>query len=223
MARAAGRTFRGFGRPIEKRLTVCSYLSVRLEGGRTKGDWVRGNIKRLALPLLAVIVLVAAGTAGGASRAGTLVFAGASDPTYLDPALVSDGESFRVTKQIFEGLVDFAPGTTRIVPALATSWKVSKDGRSYTFNLRGGVRFHDGTAFNAAAVCANFNRWYNFSGPFQDASATYYYQSIFAGFRRNEVQGLGRPLYQSCRAAGGLKAIVRLARRNGPFLPSLVL
>jgi peptide/nickel transport system substrate-binding protein len=77
-------------------------LGVRLEGRcGTKGDWVRGYIKRLALPLVAVIVLVAAGTAGGASRAGTLVFAGASDPTYLDPALVSDGESFRVTNQIF--------------------------------------------------------------------------------------------------------------------------
>ena len=48
------------------------------------------------------------------------------------------------------------------------------------------MKFHDGTPFNAAAVCANFNRWYNFSGPFQDASATYYYQAIFGGFRSNE-------------------------------------
>jgi len=187
---------------------------------------LRGKLKLVGMAGLVMTCLLVVGVAAASQRASapdTLLYAGASDPTYLDPALVSDGESFRVTKQIFEGLVDFAPGTTRIVPALATSWKVSKDGRSYTFNLRGGVRFHDGTAFNAAAVCANFNRWYNFSGPFQDASATYYYQSIFAGFRRNEVQGLGRPLYQSCRAAGGLKAVVRLARRNGPFLPSLVL
>jgi peptide/nickel transport system substrate-binding protein len=181
----------------------------------------------MAAVLLASMLVAGLASAGTRSSSGaaadTLLYAGAADPTYLDPALVSDGESFRVTKQIFEGLVDFAPGTTRIVPSLARSWSVSRNGLSYTFNLRGGVRFHDGTAFNAAAVCANFNRWYNFSGPFQDASATYYYQSIFGGFRRNEVQGLDAPLYRSCRAAGPLRAIVTLRRRNGPFLPSLVL
>ena len=183
--------------------------------------------------MLAALVgtLVVAGAAGARfgpdalnqTSGDTLIYAGAADPTYLDPALVSDGESFRVTKQIFESLVDFAPGTTRLVPALAKSWSVAKDGRTYTFNLRGGVKFHDGTAFNAAAVCANFNRWYNFSGPFQDASATYYYQAIFSGFRRNENATLGKPLYQSCRAAGPLKAVVKLTRKNGPFVPSLVL
>jgi len=57
---------------------------------------------RLAFALVAFAALVAAGTAGGAQKAGaTFIIAGASDPTYLDPALVSDGESFRVTEQIF--------------------------------------------------------------------------------------------------------------------------
>jgi peptide/nickel transport system substrate-binding protein len=190
------------------------------------------GIKLLSMAgaVVACLLVAGAATAGSRSEASpsasapsTLIYAGASDPTYLDPALVSDGESFRVTKQIYESLVDFAPGTTRLVPALATSWSVAKDGRTYTFNLRGGVRFHDGTAFNAAAVCANFNRWYNFSGPFQDASATYYYQAIFSGFRRNENATLGKPLYQSCRAAGPLKAVIKLTRKNGPFVPSLVL
>jgi peptide/nickel transport system substrate-binding protein len=192
---------------------------------------VRRRRKLRFVTLVGVILAstVVAGLASAGVRSssgaapGTLLYAGAADPTYLDPILVSDGESFRVTKQIFEGLVDFRPGTTRIVPSLATSWSVSTNGLSYTFNLRRGVRFHDGTRFNAAAVCANFNRWYNFTGPFQDASATYYYQQIFYGFRRNEVQGLGTPLYRSCRAAGQYRAIVTLRRRNGPFLPSLVL
>src|SRR5947208_7045396 len=110
-------------------------------------------MKRLALPLAALLVLVVAGTAGGASRAGTLVFAGASDPTYLDPALVSDGESFRVTEQIYEGLVALKPGTTKIIPKLATKWKLGGAGRVWTFSLRHGVKFHDGTPFNAKAVC----------------------------------------------------------------------
>src|SRR5438874_1713388 len=118
---------------------------------------------RLAFLLVAVAALVAVGAAGGASKAGpTFVIAGASDPTYLDPALVSDGESFRVTKQIFEGLVDLRPGTTTVVPKLATSWNVDRSRRVWSFNLRRGVKFHDGTTFNAAAVCYNFDRWYNF-------------------------------------------------------------
>src|SRR6476469_5134975 len=105
-----------------------------------------------------------------AAATGTMIYAGAADPTYLDPAVVSDGESFRVTKQIFEGLVDLKPGTTTVIPRLAKSWSVGKNGKVWTFNLRNGIKFHDGTPFNAAAVCANFSRWYNFSGPFQDAS-----------------------------------------------------
>jgi len=129
-------------------------------------------------------VLVVASTAGGASKSGTLVFSGAADPTYLDPALVSDGESFRVTEQMFEGLVRLKPGTTKIIPALATKWKLSGGGKVWTFTLRKGVKFHDGTPWNAAAACYNFNRWYNWTGPFQDPSATFYYQATYGVSRR---------------------------------------
>src|SRR5437667_12108373 len=116
---------------------------------------------RLAFVLVAIAALAAVGTAGGASKAGgTFVIAGASDPTYLDPALVSDGESFRVTEQIYEGLVALKPGTTKIIPKLATKWKLAGAGKVWTFSLRHGVKFHDGTPFNAKAVCFNFNRWY---------------------------------------------------------------
>ena len=182
---------------------------------------MRGIAVKIALLLAACLVTL--GVAGSGSGRGTLVFGGSADPTYLDPALVSDGESFRVTEQIYEGLVQLVPGKTTIKPELARSWKISKDGKTYTFFLRRGVKFHDGTPFNAAAVCANFNRWFNFRGPFQDASATFYYQSIFTGFRRNESKDLGKPLYRSCRARGAATAIIRLTRTNGPFLPSLSL
>ncbi|MFP3468423.1 ABC transporter substrate-binding protein, partial [Leifsonia sp. SIMBA_070] len=46
-------------------------------------------------------------------------------------------------------------------PLLAESWSQSEDGRTYTFKLRRGVTFHDGQPFNAEAVCANFDRWFN--------------------------------------------------------------
>src|SRR5205823_5494595 len=88
------------------------------------------------------------------------------------PARRRDRGSFMVTEQIFEGLVRLKPGTTKIVPALATSWKLT-GGKTWTFNLRKGVKFQDGTPWNAAAACYNFNRWYNWTGAFQDPSATF--------------------------------------------------
>jgi peptide/nickel transport system substrate-binding protein len=178
--------------------------------------------KRGFAALVAASSLIVLGAAGAASNV-TFIYAGASDPTYLDPALVSDGESFRIARQIFESLVALKPGTTQVVPELATKWRVGRDGKTWTFNLRRGVKFHDGSAFNSAAVCANFNRWFNWTGPFQDASASYYYRQIFGGFKKNESAGLGPPLYKSCRSAGRYVAIVRLNRRSGPFVPSLVL
>jgi peptide/nickel transport system substrate-binding protein len=184
---------------------------------------------RAKLLLLAVVGAVCAlvptanASHNGGAATSTLIFAGAADPTYLDPAIVSDGESFRVTKQIFEGLVDLKPGSTTVIPKLATAWKVDKSRKVWTFTLRKGVKFHDGTSFNAAAVCFNFNRWFNFSGPFQDPGATFYYQSIFTGFKHNESSTLGPPLYKSCKAKGSYTAIVTLTKPNGPFIPSLAL
>jgi peptide/nickel transport system substrate-binding protein len=103
-----------------------------------------------------------AGGGDGGESGGTLVFAGASDPVVIDGALVSDGESIRVVTQIFETLIGLKPGTTELEPALATKWELSSDAKTYTFTLRDGVKFHDGTDFNAEAVCFNFDRWYNF-------------------------------------------------------------
>ena len=77
------------------------------------------------------------------------------------------------------------------------------------------MRFHDGTPFNAAAVCANFNRWYNFRGAQANPSASYYYNAIFKGFRTKDR---GKALYRSCTANGQYVAVVRLTRTYGPFL-----
>src|SRR5207302_8871854 len=130
--------------------------------GALKGANVRGKGVRLGLLFgICALALVLSGSVGARTShpaaTGTLVFAGAADPTYLDPALVSDGDSFRVTEQIFEGLVRLKPGTTAIIPALAVKWKL-QGGKIWTFWLRKGVKFHDGTPWNAAAACYNFNR-----------------------------------------------------------------
>jgi len=178
---------------------------------------------KLVVALVAFAAFVAVGTAGGASRAlPTFVIAGAADPTYLDPALVSDGESFRVTEQIFESLVSLKPGSTIVRPGLATSWN-SKNGKDWTFNLRHNVKFQDNTPFNASAVCANFNRQYNFRGPFQDSTANYYWQAVFYGYKHNDSSSLSKSLYKGCTAKGKYTAVIHLSTKSSSFLSALVI
>lgn len=88
-----------------------------------------------------------------------LIFGRGADSVDLDPSLVTDGESLRVTKNIFDTLLDYADDSMIVQPALAEDWKISDDGLKYTFHLRKGVKFHDGTDFNAEAVKFNFDRW----------------------------------------------------------------
>ena len=186
------------------------------------------SARRLSvLGILAVcLALAAVGCGGGDDEGGggggdTLVFAGAADPVALDPALVSDGESIRVATQIFETLIGLKPGTTELAPMLATSWNVSPDAKTYTFKLRDGVKFHDGTDFNAEAVCFNFDRWYNFKGPLQSASASYYWQSFFGGYKNNESEDLSPSLYKSCTAQDELTAVIKITKPSASLLGAL--
>src|SRR5689334_19750024 len=82
---------------------------------------------------------------------GALVVAQAADALTLDPARATDSESIEVNELIYEGLVGWRPGTTDIEPRLATSWQVSPDGKTWTFHLREGVKFHDGSPLDAQA------------------------------------------------------------------------
>ncbi len=95
---------------------------------------------------------------GGGSTDGTFTFGAAGAPEVFDPFYASDGETFRVTRQIFEGLVEVKEGGSEIGPGLATEWEPSADGTTWTFTLRDGVKFTDGETFDAEAVCANFER-----------------------------------------------------------------
>ncbi len=158
---------------------------------------------------------------GGASGEvdSTFVFAASSDPASLDPAFASDGESFRVSRQIFEGLVGVEPGTADPAPLLAESWETSEDGLSYTFALKEGVTFHDGTEFNGEAVCFNFDRWYNFTGLAQAPSVSYYYNNLFRGF----ADSADAAVYESCEVNGDLEATVTLAKPFAGFIPALSL
>ncbi|MFC6285236.1 ABC transporter substrate-binding protein [Nocardioides sp. GCM10027113] len=161
------------------------------------------------------------GEGGSGESGGTFVFAGAAEPELLDPAFASDGESFRVARQIFEGLVGTEPGTADPAPLLAESWEVSEDGLTYDFQLRSGVKFHDGTDFDAEAVCFNFDRWYNFPEGVQSDDFAYYYGKLFRGYATGPKAGEG--IYESCTTDGDDKVTVELNKPFAGFIAALSL
>ena len=113
----------------------------------------------LALLLLTVACLTASANAGGSAAAGgTFVLTNLSDPDPIDPALVSHTMSRTFVRNVYEALVYYRLGTTKIQPTLARGWKRSPNGLAYTFTLRQGVKFHDGSAFDSADVVASIRR-----------------------------------------------------------------
>ena len=96
----------------------------------------------------------------------TLIWGRGGDSVMLDLAQATDGESIKAGIQIFENLVKFGNNSMDVEPQLAESWDVSDDGLIWTFHLRKGVKFHDGTDFNATAVYNSFARIIDKDHPF---------------------------------------------------------
>jgi len=113
------------------------------------------------LALLTLILALGVAAPAVAQPAGTLVVGLVAEPVNLDPAQVTDLNSNRVGRRIAETLVTFPEESTQIVPGLAESWVVSKDGLRYAFKLRKGVSFHDGTPLDAEAVKFSIDRQIN--------------------------------------------------------------
>lgn len=108
----------------------------------------------LALMMLAIVAPPGSVTAQGVPlRVGL-----PSIPTVLDPATALDGPVPLIARQVFDTLVQYRDGSSDVEPALATSWNVSKDGLSWTFRLREGVRFHDGTPLTSRQVAESLDR-----------------------------------------------------------------
>jgi peptide/nickel transport system substrate-binding protein len=87
---------------------------------------------------------------------------------------------------IFEGLVEYEAGSVLIQPCLATSWEASADGTEIVFNLRKGVKFHDGTDFNADAVVFSFARQYDTTHPYNQYGEWAYWGYMFGDVDRME-------------------------------------
>jgi len=105
----------------------------------------------------AVIATLACGGASGTDRRTLVDSRDQYDPRSLDPALSTDVPTGRAVGYLFDGLTRFTPDA-RVEPALAERWEVSPDGLTYTFHLRRGVLFHDGTPFTARHVATSWQR-----------------------------------------------------------------
>jgi peptide/nickel transport system substrate-binding protein len=140
------------------------------------------------LALLAVILGVGVVPAPAAAQpAGTLVVGLVAEPVNLDPAQVTDLNSNRVGRRIVETLVTFPDESTQVVAGLAESWTVAKDGLRYTFKLRKGISFHDGTPLNAEAVKFSIERQIDPAHPFNKLGKYPFANYFFGNVKAVEV------------------------------------
>ncbi len=177
---------------------------------------MRRIIRLPGLVLLTLLLL-----AGPVLAQSTFIFGGQGEPVDLNPAIITDSISSRITRQIYEGLTKYKGATTEVIPALAEKWQVSPDGTVWTFTLRKNVKFHDGTPFDAAAVVWNFE-WHRFSAQPQHemltkAGRTFeYYGAQFGGFD-------DKSLITKVEAVNPSTVRFTLKNPQGPFLANLAM
>ncbi len=135
-------------------------------------------MKRQLLGAAAALALVLG--AASAADAKTLVYCSEGSPENFNPQINTTGTSLDTAVPVFNKLVEFKPGTTEVMPALAETWEVSDDGLTYTFHLRKGVYFHargdfsPTRDFNADDVIATFNRMWKADDPYAKVSGGAY-------------------------------------------------
>lgn len=151
----------------------------------------------------------------------TFVYCSEGSPSAFNPQITADGTSNNAAGQtIYDRLVGFEIGQTKIIPGLAESWSISKDGKSYIFKLRKGVKFHR-TAyftptrnFNADDVLFSFNRMRDVKHPFNKVSGgTYEYF---------EAMEMGK-LITDIAKKDEFTVEIKLARPESPFLANMAM
>src|SRR4030042_5537325 len=168
--------------------------------------------------ILTLLVVVSA-FAQTPKKGGTLVYGRGGDSVGLDPAYETDGNSFMICDNILEALVFYKDESTALEPGLATSWEISPDGLTYTFKLRKGVKFHDGTAFNANAVVFSIgrmmkNRNVKFFGKSWDIPKQERPPEYWVSMEMDDTVG-------SIEATGEYTCVFKLKRVQEPFITNM--
>ncbi len=174
--------------------------------------------------LCRVALIVAASLLLGAATpalAQTFVFGAQGEPVQFDPAVITDGISAKITRQVFDTLYEFKPGSTEVQPALAEKAEASADGKVWTLQLRKNVKFHDGEPFDAKAVVWNFERWMKATHPQHadqlKAGQTFeYFEGQFGGFDDKSI-------ISRVEAVGSHAVRVTLKQPQAPFLQNVAM
>lgn len=148
---------------------------------------------------------------GGTGGGGTLVVGRGGDSVILDSATATDGESWRVAGEILDPLVRLEGTSTKVVPWLAESWE-SSDGLTWTFKLRKGVKFHDGSDLTAEAVKWNFDRWMDPNNQFRFGRTFEYYDTEFGeNLKIVETKAVDATTFQLTLATPSAVLLAKLA------------
>src|SRR5262247_2486955 len=115
----------------------------------------------LASVSIAAMMIAATPAFADMKQGGEMTVTFKDDLITLDPAIGYDWKNWSVIKSVFDGLMDYKPGTTELVPDLAESYTISDDGQTYTFKLRDGIKFHNGRALTSADIKYSIERAVN--------------------------------------------------------------
>ena len=125
---------------------------------------MKSNALRGAASALALVFALSHGASALAQDGGyggQMVVTYKDDISTFDPAIGYDWQNWSMIKSLFDGLMDYKPGTTELIPDLAESYTISEDGLVYTFKLRPGVKFHNGRDLTATDVKYSIERSVN--------------------------------------------------------------
>jgi len=168
-------------------------------------------MKRILQAAAALAILALSSAASNAALAqtppGVLVVGQIAEPKSLDPHAVTAVNDFRILMNVYDGLVRYKDGTLEVEPALAESWTISDGGTTYTFELRDGVTFHDGSPLTAEAVKFNFERMLDENHPYHDTGPfplSFFFSAV-----------------ESVTAEGEGTVVFKLKEPYAPFLSNL--
>jgi dipeptide transport system substrate-binding protein len=185
----------------------------------------KGKTKECTMKLfknVGIFALAAAAALGStAVNAKTLVYCSEGSPENFTPAINTTGTSLNAALPIYNQLVQFDRGTTNVVSGLAEKWAVSADGKTITFNLRKGVKFHSGVNgfkpsrdFNADDVLFSFNRQWKADHPYAKVSGGAY----------DYFNDMDMPtLLESIEKTDDYTVVFKLKEPNAPIMANLAM